>query len=110
MSGTTKLEHKSVPPKANEGVFPTDNLRSYVCLASRCKTPSTRTESLIQYSSILDFGEINESIYDIPVNLFPNTGDDYNYVPGFISTSSGSIGANKTSAISFEKGCCDNPE
>ena len=51
-----------LPPKANQGILPTDYFRTHVGFAARSQAPTTRTESLVQDSAVLDFWKINHAI------------------------------------------------
>lgn len=51
-----------LPPKTNQSIFPTDYLRTHVGFATRSQTPTTRSESFVQYSAILDFREVNHPV------------------------------------------------
>jgi hypothetical protein len=56
---------------SNECVFPRDHLPSYDRLASRRQSPSTRTERLVQYPSVLDLGEVDDSVrFDLYVIIW----------------------------------------
>lgn len=50
-----KSSPNDVPALAYESIFPANNLRTYIGLAARCKTPCTRSKGLVEYTPVFDF-------------------------------------------------------
>lgn len=53
----------NIPSLANQRVFTTDDLRPYTRLASWRKSPSSGSKCLVENPPVLDFGEVQKSIY-----------------------------------------------
>jgi hypothetical protein len=61
-SNRFNIIYKHVPSQANQCVFSADYPWANVRLTSRCQTPASRPECLVQDASVLDFRKINQAV------------------------------------------------
>lgn len=91
------------PSKTDKSIFPADILGPNVSLTSRREAPATRSEGPVQGTTVLDLGQVYETVYEENESRTrENAGTTHE--PGLISTSRGLMGANRTSATSLVKG------
>jgi hypothetical protein len=57
------------PSEAYERVLPAHNLRSYIRLTSRRKTPSSRSEGLVEYAAVFDLRQVKKTVCRIWTSL-----------------------------------------
>lgn len=97
-----------LPSETHKRVLPANDPGSNVGLASRRETPSSGTKRSVEDATIFDFRQVDQTVWLLH-GVSGVANEKSNNIPGFISTSNGSIGASKTSAISFGNGCIDRP-
>jgi hypothetical protein len=61
-SSTASIRRLSLPSTTNKTIFPCHQLARHNSLSSRCKTPASRPERLVQYAPVLDLGQVEDSI------------------------------------------------
>lgn len=63
----TEMQCKSnAPSEAHKRILSAHNLGSHVRLASRCKTPSSRSEGPVEHATILDLRQVYQSVCTLP--------------------------------------------
>lgn len=59
----TKERQGDSPTKTDQSPLARDNLGAYVGLAARCQPPASGSKGSVEYSAVLDLGQVDESVW-----------------------------------------------